>query len=55
VEAVEVEGETALDLYMNVGTPAGSLEVRSKQRDARADTQVYANRQPLQFPDAKSP
>jgi hypothetical protein len=39
-EAVEVEGETATDLYMTFGTPACSLKARSKQQDARAATRA---------------
>jgi hypothetical protein len=37
-DAVEVEGETALDLYHDIGSPAGSFKAQSKQRGARADT-----------------
>jgi hypothetical protein len=40
-EAIEVEGETAIDLYTMLEPPARSLEARSSKKSARAATQAW--------------
>ena len=50
---MEVEGKTAMDLYVTLLPPAGSLRVRSSS-DGLGSAANYANRQP-RFPDAGLP